>query len=119
MADVYDAEKLVVGKFKYISNDVTEFGPMVKKTSQNYIFEPIVINGIVKYQEVFTGFIVGDSEEYFDLPYVVDMEKLTEISVDYKQTKIPKLGMLLTLNDVNSQIVKCNDKNILNKRKVK
>ena len=47
------------------------------------------------------------------------MEKLTEISVDYKQEKIPKLGMLLTLNDVNSQIVKCNDKNILNKRKVK
>ena len=43
MADVYDAEKLVVGKFKYISNDVTEFGPMVKKTSQNYIFEPIVM----------------------------------------------------------------------------
>jgi len=119
MAEIYDAEKLVVGKFKYISNDVTEFGPMVKKTSQNYIFEPIVINGIVKYQEVFTGFIVGDSEEYFDLPYVVDMEKLTEISVDYKQTKIPKLGMLLTLNEVNSQIVKCNDKNILNKRKVK
>ncbi len=119
MAEIYDAEKLVVGKLEYISSDVTEFGPMVKKSSQKYIFEPIVINGIVKYQEVFTGFIVGDSEEYFDLPYVVDMEKLTEISVDYKQTKIPKLGMLLTLNDVNSQIVKCNDKNILNKRKVK
>jgi len=120
MADVYDAEKLVVGKFKYISNDVTEFGPMVKKTSQNYIFEPIVINGIVKYQEVFTGFIAGASEEgYFDLPYVVEMEELTKILVDYKQAKIPKLGMLLTLNEVNSQIVKCNDKNILNKRKVK
>lgn len=119
MAEIYDAEKLVVGKLEYISSDVTEFGPMVKKSSQKYIFEPIVINGIVKYQEVFTGFIVGDSEEYFDLSYVVDMEKLTEISVDYKQTKIPKLGMLLTLNDVNSQIVKCNDKNILNKRKVK
>lgn len=120
MAEIYDAEKLVVGKLEYISSDVTEFGPMVKKSSQKYIFEPIVINGIVKYQEIFTGFIAGDSaERYFDLPYVVDMEKLTEISVDSKQTKIPKLGMLLTLNDVNSQIVKCNDKNILNKRKVK
>ncbi len=45
MAEIYDAEKLVVGKFEYISNDVTECGPMAKKkTSQNYIFEPIVIN---------------------------------------------------------------------------
>ena len=120
MAEIYDAEKLVVGKFEYISTDVTEFGPMVKKTSQNYIFEPIVINGMVKYQEIFTGFIANDSAEgYFDLPYEVDKEELTEILVDYKQTKIPKLGILLTLNDVNSQIVKCNDKNILNKRKVK
>lgn len=118
MAEIYDAEKLVVGKFEYISSDATEFGPMVKKTSQNYIFEPIVINGMVKYQEVFTGFIAGDSAEgYFDLPYVVDIEKLTEILVDYKQTKIPKLGMLLTLNEVNFQTAKCNDKNILNKKK--
>lgn len=46
---------------------------------------------------------------------MVDTEKLTEILVDYKQTKIPKLGMLLTLNEVNSQIVKRNDENILNK----
>lgn len=112
MAEMYDAEKLVVGKLEYISSDVTEFGPMVKKTSQNYIFEPIVINGMIKYQEVFTGAIIGDSdEEYFDLPYVVDMEELTEILVGYKQTKIHKLGMLLTLNDVNSQMVKCNNKN--------
>lgn len=117
MAEIFDAEKLVVGKLQYISSDVTEFGPMVKKTSQNYIFEPIVINEMVKYQEVFTGFIAGDSAEgYFDLPYMVEMEELTEILPDYKQTKIHKLGMLLTLNEVNSQMVKYNDKNILNKK---
>lgn len=120
MAEIYDAEKLVVGKLEYISSDFTEFGPMVKKMSQNYIFEPIVINGIVKYQEVFTGFIVGDSAEgYFDLPYVVDIEGLTEILVTYKQKKIPKLGMLLTLNEINSQIVKGKDKNNLKKEKQK
>ena len=74
MAEIYDAEKLVVGKLEYISSDVTEFGPMVKRTSQNYIFEPIVINGMTKYQEVFTGFIAGDSSEgYFDLPYVYNL----------------------------------------------
>ena len=118
MAEIYDAEKLVVGKLEYISSDVTEFGPMVKRTSQNYIFEPIAINGMPKYQEVFTGFIAGDSSEgYFDLLYIVDREALTEILVDYKQTKISKLGMLLALNEVNSQMVKCNDKNILYKKK--
>ena len=53
IANIYDAEKLVVGKFEYNSSDVTEFGPMVKKTSQNYIFDSIVINEKVKYQEVF------------------------------------------------------------------
>lgn len=120
MAEIYDAEKLVVGKLEYVSSDVSEFRPMVKKTSHHYIFEPIVIDKMVKYQEVFTGFIAGDSAEgYFDLPYVVDMEKLTEILVDYKQAKIPKLGMLLTINEVNSQMVKRNAENILNKRKAK
>ena len=75
---------------------------------------------MIKYQEIFTGFIAGDSAEgYFDLPYVVDMVALTEILVDYKQEKIPKLGMLLTLNEVNSQMVKRDDENILNKRKAK
>ncbi len=106
MAEIYDAEKLVVAKLAYISSDFSEAGPMVKKTSQNYIFVPIVINGMVKYQEVFTGFVTGDSEKYFDLPYVVDMKELTKILVDYKQTKIPKFRMLLILNDVNSQMVK-------------
>ena len=115
MAEIYDAENLVVGKLEVISSDVTEFGPMVKKTSQNYIFEPIVINGVIKYQEIFTGFIAGDSAE----GYFVDMVALTEILVDYKQEKIPKLGMLLTLNEVNSQMVKRDDENILNKRKAK
>lgn len=118
MAEIYDAEKLVIGKLEQISSDINEFGPIVKKTSQNYIFEPIVIDGVVNFREVFTGFIAGASAEgYFDLPYVVDIEKLTEILVGYKQTRIPKFGMLLTLNDVNSQMVKYNDKNILNIRK--
>lgn len=120
MREIYDAEKLMVGKLEYISREFVPGRPMEKKSSQNYIFEPIIIDGIVKYQEVFTGFIAGDSKEvYFNLPYVVDMEQLTELSVDYKQTKIPKLGMLLVLNDVNSPPIKHDDKTILSKRKSK
>lgn len=120
MAEIYDAEKLVVGKLEYVSSEVTEFGPMVEITSQNYIFKPIDVNGTVKYQEVFTGYIAGDSDEgYFDLPYVVDIKRLTEISVGYRRKNIPKLGMLLALNAVNSEMVKCDDRNMLNKRKTK
>lgn len=120
MREKYDAENLVVGKLEYVSSAITEFGPMVKKTAQNYIFEPIIIDGVVKYQEVFSGFIAGDGAEgYFNLPYIVDTAKLTEILEDYKEAKIPKLGMLLTLNEINSQMVKCNNKNISNKRKNK
>lgn len=110
MKEIYDAEILVIGKLEYISSDIAEFGPTVKTTSQKYIFEPIVINGIIKYQEVFTGFIAGDSSEYFDLPYVTDMEQLTEVLVDYRQAEVPKLGMLLVLNEVNSQKASCNNK---------
>lgn len=107
MKETYDAEKLVIGKLEYISNDITEFGPMVKKTMQNYIFESIVIDGTVKYQEVFTGFIAGDSSEgYFCVPYVVDAKKLTEVLSTSAQTNIPKLGMLLLLNNVNTSMTK-------------
>lgn len=117
MREIYDAERLVVGKLAYISNDASEFGPFVKKTFQNYIFEPIIVDEVIKYQEIFTGFIVGDSEEkYFNLPWVFDVRKLTEISEDYEEAKITKFGMLLTLNEVNSQTPKLCVKNILNKR---
>lgn len=117
MNEMYDAEKLVVGKLEYISSEVTEFGPMIKKTNQNYIFEPTIIDDVIKYKEVFTGFVAGDKEEgYFDLPYVVDIEKLTDILPDYKESKIPRFGMLLTLNEANSQMNRCDDKNILNKK---
>lgn len=120
MRKVYDAERLVVGKLAYISNDVSEFGPVVKKTSQNYIFEPIIVDEVIKYQEVFTGFIVGDNEEkYFNLPWVFDVRKLPEISEDYEEAKIAKFGMLLTLNEVNSQTSKHRVNNILDKRKLK
>lgn len=34
------------------------------------------------------------------------MKKLSEVLMDYGQTKISKLGMLLTLNDINLGLVK-------------
>ncbi len=113
MKKEYNADVLVIGKLEQISPEscVTH-----KRTSQYYIFEPILVNDKLKYQEVFTGFIAGDSHEgYFNLPYVVCLEKLTDLLVDCKHTYIPKLGMLLLLNDVNLQMIKCDDINSLKK----
>jgi len=47
------------------------------------------------------------------------MESLTDILVNYKKVKITRLRMLIAMNDVNSQMIKCGDKNILNERKLK
>lgn len=59
---------------------------------------------MIKYKEVFTGFIAKDHTEYFDLPYVVDVKKLTDVLPVYKEAKIPRLGMLLVLGEVNSSM---------------
>ncbi len=103
MKELYDADNLVVGRFKHVSAEVTEWGPVDKKTTQKYIFEPIDIDGEVRYQEVFTGFVAKGAVEYFNLPYVIDIEGLTDVLPSYKGSQIPRLGMLLTLDEVNSK----------------
>ena len=103
MKEIYDANNLVIGTLGYVVSDKTEFGPMMKKTKQIYIFEEIDIDGKVRYQEVFTGFIAKQKAEYFDLPYIENGEKLTDVLPEYIDAKIPSLGMLLTLNDVNDK----------------
>ena len=74
MKDNYNADNLVVANLEYISSEATPYGPMVKKTTQKYIFEILNENGKTRYREIFTGFI-ADCEEshYFDLPYAVNI----------------------------------------------
>ena len=103
MKEVYDAKNLVIGNLKYISSEVTDFGPKVKRTKKPYIFEQIEVDGKTRYQEVFTGFIVKETAQYFDLPYIVDVEKLIDILPEYTDAQIPKLGMLLTMDEVNEK----------------
>ena len=59
MKDNYNADNLVVANLKYISSEATPYGPMVKKTTQKYIFEILNENGKTRYREIFTGFIAG------------------------------------------------------------
>ena len=101
--DSYKTDDLVVANLKYISSEATPYGPMVKQTEQKYIFEMLNENGKTRYREIFTGFI-ADAEEshYFDLPYVVNIVSLKE-HVPSVAENIPKYGLLLVLNEVNTK----------------
>lgn len=101
--DSYKTDDLVVANLEYISSEATPYGPMVKQTYQKYIFEMLNENGKTRYREIFTGFI-ADAEEshYFDLPYVVNIVSLKE-QVPSVAENIPKYGLLLVLNEVNTK----------------
>lgn len=101
--DNYKTDNLVVANLDYISSKLTPYGPMVKQTKQKYIFELLNENGKIRYREIFTGF-VADAEEnhYFDLPYVVNIVSLKEQVPDVADI-IPKYGLLLVLNEVNTK----------------
>lgn len=101
--DNYMPDNLVVANLDYISSKLTSYGPMVKQTEQKYIFELLNENGKIRYREIFTGF-VADAEEshYFDLPYVVNIVSLKEEVPDVADN-IPKYGLLLVLNEVNTK----------------
>lgn len=102
MKDSYNADNLVVANLEYISSEVTPNGPMVKTTTQKYIFENLNENGKIRYREIFTGFI-ADSEGYcFDLPYVVNIISLKE-QLPLVANSIPKYGLLLVLNELNAK----------------
>lgn len=100
--DSYVTDNLVVANLEYVSSIVTPGGPMVKQTEQKFIFELLNENGKIRYREIFTGF-VADAEQsyYFDLPYVVNIVSLKEQVPDVADN-IPKYGLLLVLNEANT-----------------
>ena len=105
MSDTFNSANLVVANLQYVSSKYTDFGPMVETTKQRYIFEKIQEEDKERYREIFTGFIANTSEEYFDLPYVVNIKPLQEVVPTIAST-IPKYGMLLLIDEINKQKVK-------------
>lgn len=99
----YEVDLLVIAKLSRVSDEVTEFGPTIETTEQKYIFEKIKEKGKIKYREVFTGFIALDRPEIFMLPYVTEVQRFTEYFPEIEGTKIPKLSLIWTLNDINNQ----------------
>ena len=99
MKERYNAEDLYLARLKWVSSEVTDFGPMDKETEINYIFEK---EG-EKYKEIFTGFEADIASKYFNWPYVIDIMPLTEVHEDLKGKNFPRLGMLLLFNNVNKK----------------
>ena len=101
LKDSYNAENLVVANLEYISSDASPYGPIVKKTTQKYIFEVLNENNKERYREVFTGFIADSESHYFDLPYVVNIIALEE-QLPSVANSISKYGLLLVLDEINN-----------------
>ena len=99
MKESYNADDLYLARFKWVSSEVTDFGPMDKETEINYIFEK---EG-EKYKEIFTGFEADIASKYFNWPYVIDIMPLNEVHEDLKGKNFPRLGMLLLFNNVNKK----------------
>ena len=99
MKESYNADDLYLARFKWVSSEVTDFGPMDKETEIKYLFEK---EG-ERYKEIFTGFEADIIEKHFNLPYAIDIMPLTEVHEDLKGTTFPRLGMLLLFNNVNKK----------------
>lgn len=102
MKEHYNSNTLVVANLESVTNE-TEI-PMVETTDQRYIFEIIDDNGKLRFREIFTGFKADRQSNfgYFNLPYVVDVVPLKEVAPTVCD-EIPKLGLLLLLNEVNKR----------------
>lgn len=103
MNDSYDTSNLVVGNLEYVSSKYTDFGPMVEKTKQKYIFEKITEEDKTRYREIFTGFVADTESAYFDLPYVVDIVPLKE-RISNVAERVPKYGLLLLIDEINRAV---------------
>ena len=100
--DIFDSDNLVVANLEYISSEATPYGPMVKRTTQKYLFELIYENDKIRYREIFTGFIADTENHYFDLLYVVNVVSLKEQEPTVAK-QVHKYGLLLVLNEINTK----------------
>ena len=103
MPEYFYTNKLVVGNLESVTNK-TEL-PSVLTTDQKYIFEVIKEKDKVRYKEVFTGFItdIEANCHFFNYPYLVNIVSLKETLPSIGE-KIPKLSLLLILNEINKKL---------------
>lgn len=117
MKNSYNADDLVVAEFVIMDEECQDLATI--KLKQKYLCEKIDIEGIPKFREVFTGFITDTSEFELDdednLPRITTYVPLTDVIPEVKGLSIPKLSLILLMNDINHQ--KITNKNVKKKNK--
>ena len=106
MKKEFDANHLLVGNLETIISDNIYDSPMIKITKQKYIFE---LKKDGKYREIFTGFLAENADkskdgiffQYFNLPYITNIEKFTKYFPEYENKRIPKLAFITIMDELN------------------
>ena len=104
MKDYYNQNYLIVANFQRVSSSSMKemHTPIIETTEQKYIFEVFYDEDKMKYREIFTGFIASDEDSgIFDLPYIVTPEPFTNYFPKAVNTRIPKLSLIWSLNEIN------------------
>lgn len=101
MKDVYYADELIVGNLQRLSSSITNYSSMVESTEQKYIFEIVDDGKKIKYREIFTGFIVDNQADFFDIPYVVNIALFTDYFPETIGLELSKLSLIWIQNDLN------------------
>lgn len=101
MKEKYQADYLMIANLERVSMDSSTFEPVTKTTNQKYFFE-FTEEG--NYREIFTGFITNDQEEYFNLPYAVNIVPFTKIFPDMLGKEIPRFSFLWLQNEINKNL---------------
>lgn len=104
MKDYYNPNYLIVANFQRVSSSSMKemHTPITETTEQKYIFEVFYDEDKMKYREIFTGFIASDEDSgIFNLPYIVNPEPFTNYFPKAVNTRIPKLSLIWSLNEIN------------------
>lgn len=121
-SNIYKADDLVCAHlltvFSEIEDDKDDYGPKYEETDLLYFFKKEVsIEGKeikFTYEEVFTKFKFGDIEEYFNVPYLIDIEPYISYFPEDKGKELPNTMLLLKIDKLNTE-----KKNKINKGKIK
>lgn len=121
-SNIYKADDLVCARlltiFDEIEDENDDYGPKCEETDLLYFFkkEASIEGKEIKftYEEVFTKFKFRDIEEYFNVPYLIDIEPYISYFPEDKGEELPTTMLLLKLDKLNTE-----KKNKITKGKIK
>lgn len=103
MNEYYAANELLVAKMRRMISEIDDnCQPKLETTKKRYLF----IKSEEGYREVFTGFTAHKKVTHFNVPYIVDIKKLTELRPETMDRIYQKLELL----ELSDEINRVNDK---------